>query len=317
MYSDIFKKNTRITLFGYSDEYLKKWEREVSEYRNEESIIYLNGTPKDYTILKNKGLILLAEHMQINILGDDDFEYLKKYIRLSEIKMPLNLSKHILASKGIPPHSYDIELADINELNIQQLEFLNENGGDIRNIKLDGIKNAIFNVNDFIGLKKVIESITRTVDKAELEIKKFLQIYAIIGKNLTYNRSSNFKEAINKKLASCQGYSELLKLALNNVGIESEIIDGTYKEEGEPNFDGHVWNQVKIDGQWYNCDITWDSLNIKNGKSLRYCLRDDEFFENNKEHVVARENKIFHKVEKEYNQQFLMKIWNQNIEQER
>lgn len=317
MYSDIFKKNNRITLFGYSDESLKKWEREVSEYRNEENTIYLNGTPEDYRVLKNKGFVLLAEHMQISILEDIDFEYLKRNIKLSEIKIPIKLSKYILASKGIPPHSYDLEILDINELNIQQLKFLDENGGDIRNIKLEGIKNAIFNVNDFIGLKKVIEFITRDVDKDESEIKKFLQVYKIIGKNLTYNRSSNFKEAINKKLASCQGYSELLKLALNNVGIESEIIEGTYKEVGDPNFEGHFWNQVKIDGQWYNCDITWDSLNIKNEKSLRYCLRDDEFFENNKEHVVARENKIFHRVEKEYNQQILMKIWNQNIEQER
>lgn len=317
MYSDIFKKNSRITLFGYSDMVLKKWEREVSEYRNEENTIYLNGTPEDYTILKKKSFVLLAEHMQISVMEEVDFEHLRSNIRLSEIKMPLKLSKQILVSKGIPPHSYDIELANINELNIEQLEFLNKNGGDIRSIKLIGIKNAIFNVNDFIGLKKVIEFITRDVDKDELEIKKFLQVYKIIGKNLTYNRSSNFKEAINKKLASCQGYSELLKLALNNVGIESEIIEGTYKEIGDPNFEGHFWNQVKIDGQWYNCDVTWDSLNIKKGKILMYCLRDDEFFEADKEHVVSAENETIHSAEKEYNQQSIMKMFNQNIEQER
>lgn len=317
MYSEIFRKNKRISYLGYSDEALKKWEMEVSEYRDDENTIYLNGTPNDYTILKDKGLHLLAEHMQIRVIADIDFECLKRNIKLSEVKLPLMLSKHILTSKGIPSHSYEIELTSIDELSVEQIEYLKENGGDIRSIKLNGINNAIFNVSSFLGLKKTINLITNDVNKNDKDIKKFLRVYEIIGKNLTYKKTSNFKDAINNRQASCQGFSELLKLTLNNVGVECDVIIGTYENMEEQNYEGHAWNQVKIGEQWYNCDLTWDSLKLKEGKAVKYCLRDDKFFEKDNEHIISPENSSVHKVENEYDQQIVTQYFRKDREQER
>lgn len=48
---------------------------------------------------------------------------------------------------------------------------------------------------------------------------------------------------------------------------------------GNPEFDGHYWNQVKIGNVWYNCDLTWDSPKIKEGERIKYCLKDDSFLE--------------------------------------
>lgn len=42
--------------------------------------------------------------------------------------------------------------------------------------------------------------------------------------------------------------------------------------------DLHDWNQVKIDGQWYNCDLTWDADRLQSNRSLEYCLQSDEEF---------------------------------------
>ena len=58
--------------------------------------------------------------------------------------------------------------------------------------------------------------------------------------------------ALAHKKAVCSGYARAAKLLLNRVGIECRLVSGMSKDTG------HMWNQVKIDGQWYNLDITWD-----------------------------------------------------------
>lgn len=54
------------------------------------------------------------------------------------------------------------------------------------------------------------------------------------------------------KKAVCSGYARAAKMLLNRVGIECRLVSGMSKNSG------HMWNQVKIDGQWYNLDVTWD-----------------------------------------------------------
>lgn len=48
----------------------------------------------------------------------------------------------------------------------------------------------------------------------------------------------------------CQGYAEAAKAILDRFGIENILSS----DDGI----NHVWNTVKIDGEWYNMDITWD-----------------------------------------------------------
>ena len=68
----------------------------------------------------------------------------------------------------------------------------------------------------------------------------------------------------------CEGYAKAFHLLLNAAGIESVYVVG--KSRGM----GHAWNQVKIDGEWYNVDITWnDTGNVKNYKYFN--VSDDIF----------------------------------------
>lgn len=55
-----------------------------------------------------------------------------------------------------------------------------------------------------------------------------------------------------KGTAVCQGYAEAAQLMLTLAGIDSQIVTG-YAGGG-----GHAWNKVKIDGEYYNLDTTWD-----------------------------------------------------------
>lgn len=63
--------------------------------------------------------------------------------------------------------------------------------------------------------------------------------------------------------AVCDGYSKALDLLCYLSGIECLRING------ESNGGGHAWNKVKIDGQWYNVDVTWDDP-VSTRPILRY-----------------------------------------------
>lgn len=57
----------------------------------------------------------------------------------------------------------------------------------------------------------------------------------------------------------CAGYALAYSYLLHKVGIESQYM---YSEAM-----GHAWNVVKIDGQWYQCDLTWDDTSAYYGSN--------------------------------------------------
>lgn len=68
----------------------------------------------------------------------------------------------------------------------------------------------------------------------------------------------NVYGALVKKKAVCTGYAGAMKMLLNLVGIECRTVVGMSKNSG------HMWNQVRIDGDWYNLDATWDDSATEN-----------------------------------------------------
>lgn len=55
--------------------------------------------------------------------------------------------------------------------------------------------------------------------------------------------------------AVCEGYTKAMQYLLSYAGIESIPINGKYNDSW------HQWNLVKIEGQWYHLDATWDDSN--------------------------------------------------------
>ena len=56
----------------------------------------------------------------------------------------------------------------------------------------------------------------------------------------------------------CNSYTRALALLLKEAGIECRRVAGYVY--GDPENSRHAWNAVKIDGQWYLLDATWDDL---------------------------------------------------------
>lgn len=54
--------------------------------------------------------------------------------------------------------------------------------------------------------------------------------------------------------AVCEGYARAFKLLCRSAGLECILITGDSKGVG------HMWNMVKLEGEWYHVDVTWDDL---------------------------------------------------------
>jgi hypothetical protein len=85
---------------------------------------------------------------------------------------------------------------------------------------------------------------------------KVREIYEYIGTNFVYDDSlSIFSPYYGLKTGTmvCQGYSLLLTKLLWLAGVPNRILIGD--GGGEP----HSWNIVKLNGSWYDLDVTWDA----------------------------------------------------------
>ena len=58
--------------------------------------------------------------------------------------------------------------------------------------------------------------------------------------------------AMEKKVAVCSGYARMFKVLANCAGLEATYV------VGDTPMGSHAWNQVKVDGEWYNIDVTWN-----------------------------------------------------------
>ncbi|MCR5823141.1 MAG: hypothetical protein K6G60_01810 [Lachnospiraceae bacterium] len=52
--------------------------------------------------------------------------------------------------------------------------------------------------------------------------------------------------------AVCDGYANSFLIFMLLNGIDCKTVEGVAKGES------HAWNQVKLEGKWYNVDVTWD-----------------------------------------------------------
>jgi hypothetical protein len=70
--------------------------------------------------------------------------------------------------------------------------------------------------------------------------------------------------------AVCEGYSKALMLVCDRAGIPClPVIGQGVNEDGS--VQGHIWNKVMLDGEWYASDITWDDPVFESAENyLRY-----------------------------------------------
>lgn len=181
-----------------------------------------------------------------------------------------------------------MEIKSTADITLEELQRLSlEKGKEV--IVISGSENGRYSIDEFISIKKAILEFLKDVPKKDpndpdSEKKIFSYIYTKIAYNIKYDelaseyselvgygremtedyvkRASNLCGAILNGKALCSGYAETLRNLLAEMGIEAKCIGGgssTKGEAKEKNMDSHAWNQVKLDGVWYHCDITNDA----------------------------------------------------------
>ena len=89
------------------------------------------------------------------------------------------------------------------------------------------------------------------------DLEKVTAIYAYLCDNVVYDENAtNCFTAYGALLdgrAVCQGYALAMMRLLNAVDVETDVVLGTSSEIN------HMWNVVKLDGEYFLLDATWDS----------------------------------------------------------
>lgn len=114
-------------------------------------------------------------------------------------------------------------------------------------------------------VKKVLEKI---ISKDMSRYEKIKAIHDYIVDHVDYDTSTSFNSpyyALVQGSSACQGYATLFYKMMTEAGIPCRVITGTAKGGL------HAWNIVKLKGEWYNIDATWDDPVGAFGKTkLRY-----------------------------------------------
>ena len=110
-------------------------------------------------------------------------------------------------------------------------------------------------------------------DGSEYEMALYLHDWLL--DQLEYDNSlkwSSAESALTRGLGTCQAYESAYAKLLSAAGIENAETRDTY--------DGHTWNAVKLDGEWYQVDCTWDDTSDNfygdlDQRHLYICLTDE------------------------------------------
>lgn len=109
---------------------------------------------------------------------------------------------------------------------------------------------------------KVQNFLTDNIKIGMTDVEKEIAIHDYLAKNAEYNVEDKDKGYSTDHNAYgvlvlgkgvCESYAKAFCVLSDAAGLECKYVSGEAKDEGP-----HAWNMVKLDGEWYNVDVTWD-----------------------------------------------------------
>lgn len=136
--------------------------------------------------------------------------------------------------------------------------------------------------------------ISQVSEKSNYQKIKMVHDYLIDSidyeNDLTKNNVYDIYGALVRKRCVCEGYAKAFQYLVNELGIENTIVIGTGTNSRNET-ESHAWNYVKLDGQWYAVDVTWDDPIIADGGRLTNKSRYEYFLKGsntmNKNHFAS------------------------------
>lgn len=101
-----------------------------------------------------------------------------------------------------------------------------------------------------------VDSIINEANKLDTDYDKEKYVHDTIINNTTYDKNAKVNQSAYSAIvygrSVCAGYARSFQYIMNRLGISTYYVTGTSNGE-------HAWNLVKIDNNYYNVDVTWDS----------------------------------------------------------
>ncbi len=127
--------------------------------------------------------------------------------------------------------------------------------------------------------KGEIKKLASLADLGETQLQKAAYAHDLICMRYKYDLtldSDDLYNFLSSGTGTCQGYTWAYMAVLREMGIECEYVASDKIV--------HIWLKLKIDGEWYNSDATWDDPPSEEGKEngvrRRHFLFSDKKAEN-------------------------------------
>lgn len=114
--------------------------------------------------------------------------------------------------------------------------------------------------------RQMVRELAKEADRFQTDAQKALYLHDAICLMTEYDgklENDDLYDLFVSGRATCQGYTAAYLAALRECGIEAHFVASDSIE--------HIWNCVKIDGEWYHVDLTWDDS--KTGDSAEVSRR--------------------------------------------
>ncbi|MCL1982261.1 MAG: hypothetical protein FWG53_04110 [Clostridiales bacterium] len=119
---------------------------------------------------------------------------------------------------------------------------------------------------------KGFNTFTDEIQSSGSEYERVKSIHDFVAGYLAYDLedrsgAGDLDSALNTGKATCEGYSVMFQFFAGLGGLESEMVTGVAVNSVGTK-ENHAWNIVKVDGGWYNIDVTWDDPVTNTGENL-------------------------------------------------
>lgn len=111
-------------------------------------------------------------------------------------------------------------------------------------------------------IEAAVESLLQGIGEEASDYDKVKYVYDTLIRNTDYKLdtpdSQNIYSVFVRHLSVCQGYAKATQYLLNRLGVAATLVLGTV-DTGE----GHAWNLVRVDGEYYYLDTTWGDVSYR------------------------------------------------------
>ena len=194
-------------------------------------------------------------------------QYIKK---LKKLKEKVTIAINDIAYFNIEDAKNFQDRLDVKFVNILENPEILENNDKIQ----------CYSIDEYIKIRESLEKIIEHVKlTATSQLDIFNELYNYFKNKIEFaQEETNLGDVFIGKKASYNYYAIAVNSCLKVLDFDSKLIKGNIGEE-----ENLFWNQVKIDGEWYNFDIAYELKSKLNKRFIRRgsksnLLNDDQFY---------------------------------------